>query len=187
MTKPLLRDEEIHLDKYRYILSRTDTRGNITFANDYFCEITGYSTAELIGKPHNLIRHPDMPKVIFKTMWHRLKEEKSITAVVKNLAKDGRYYWVTTKFEMERDPVSKQIRGYISYRQAAKHSTVKLISELYARLLAAEQEGGMEASEKMLHAFLESKKTDYDHYIDDVIENNVSTQGFFSSMRKMFS
>lgn len=187
MIRPTPRSEEIHLDKFRYIMSRTDARGYITFANDYFCEISGYSSAELIGKPHSIIRHPDMPRLIFKLMWERLKEGKPITAVVKNMAKDGRYYWVTTKFEMERDLLTKQIKGYIAYRQAAKPTTVALLSELYDELLKAEKEGGIEASQQKLDALLASKKMDYDQYIDDVIEHNHVMSHFFTAMRKMFN
>ncbi|MCJ7765971.1 MAG: PAS domain-containing protein, partial [Thiovulaceae bacterium] len=102
-------NEQVKLDKYTYIMSRTDTKGNIEFGNDYFFEISGYSREELMGKPHNTIRHPDMPRVIFKMMWDRLKQGKNIFALVKNLAKDGRYYWVTTKFEIRKNPMDNQI------------------------------------------------------------------------------
>lgn len=70
-------NESVKLDKYKYIMSRTDTKGNIEFGNDYFFEISGYTPNELIGKSHNMIRHPDMPKVIFKLMWERLKQGKT--------------------------------------------------------------------------------------------------------------
>lgn len=76
------------------IVSRTDLKGNITFANDFFCEISGYTIDELLGKPHNIVRHPDMPKSIYKEMWDTLKEEKQWVGIVKNLRKDKGFYWV---------------------------------------------------------------------------------------------
>ena len=90
MTKPTPLDVEIELDSKRYIVSETDETGKITFANDYFMEVSGYSQEELIGKPHSIVRHPDMPKVVFKLLWQTISAGKNINAVVKNLAKDGR-------------------------------------------------------------------------------------------------
>ena len=92
MGQPTPLNEAIKLDKHKYIMSRTDTKGNIEFGNDYFFKISGYSPQELIGKPHNIIRHPDMPKVVFKLMWDRIQSGQNIFAIVKNLAKDGRFY-----------------------------------------------------------------------------------------------
>ncbi|MEJ2469036.1 MAG: PAS domain-containing protein [Campylobacterales bacterium] len=187
MVKPAPKDEQIKLDKYKYIMSRTDTRGVIEFGNDYFYEISGYTSNELVGQPHNVIRHPDMPRVIFKLMWDRLKQGKNIFAVVKNLSKDGRYYWVTTKFEIKKHPVDNTIVGYMAYRQAAKPSAVDQISKLYAELLEIEQSGGLEASEKYLIGYLDSLRMTYDEFIDEVIGNKGAFKLFFASMAKLFA
>jgi len=186
MQQPSPINEPIKLDKYKYIMSRTDTRGNIEFGNDYFFEISGYTSNELIGQPHNTIRHPDMPKVIFKLMWDRLKQGKNIFAVVKNMAKDGRYYWVTTKFEIRKDPLNNTISSYMAYRQAAKSQAVSTISKLYAELIEIEKSGGVEASEKYLSGYLDSKRLTYDEYIDEVIGNKGAFKLFFAAMAKMF-
>jgi len=185
MLKPLPVDEQIKLDKHKYIMSRTDAKGNIEFGNDYFFEISGYTANELKGRSHNIIRHPDMPQVIFKIMWDRLKQGKNIFAVVKNMAKDGRYYWVTTKFEIKKHPVDKSVVGYMAYRQAASPSVVDSIGKLYAELLEIEKTGGIEASEKYLIAFLESKRITYDEYIDGVIGNKGAFKLFFATMAKL--
>lgn len=76
------------------IISRTNLSGVITFANETFADISAYSTEELIGKPHNIVRHPDMPKAIFHNMWETLKNKGKWSGVVKNLRKDYGYYWV---------------------------------------------------------------------------------------------
>lgn len=167
-------------------MSRTDTKGIIEFGNDYFYEISGYSANELMGQPHNVIRHPDMPRVIFKLMWDRLKQGKNIFAVVKNLAKDGRYYWVTTKFEIKKHPVDNSIVGYMAFRQAAKPAAVAQMSKLYAELVGIEKTGGMEASEKYLIGYLDSKRLTYDEFIDDVIGNKGAFKLFFTAMAKLF-
>jgi len=186
MVRPTPINEEIKLDKHKYIMSRTDKSGVIEFGNDYFFEISGYSPNELIAQPHNVIRHPDMPQVVFKLMWDRLKQGKNIFAVVKNLAKDGRYYWVTTKFEIKKHPVDNNIVGYMAFRQAAKPSAVEQMGKLYKELLEIEKSGGVEASEKYLIGYLESKRKTYDEFIDEVIGNKGAFRLFFTAMAKLF-
>ncbi len=85
---------ETEIPQDKVIISRTDLKGVITYANETFAEISGYNPDELIGKPHNILRHPDMPKSIYKNLWDTLKEEKIWQGYVKNLRKDGGYYWV---------------------------------------------------------------------------------------------
>lgn len=98
------------------IFSRTDKRGIITHASSAFARISGYSKEELVGKPHNIVRHPDMPKEIFKHMWSELKNEKPIKVEIKNLRKDGSYYWVIADLEPEYDDNGKHI-GYFAVRE----------------------------------------------------------------------
>lgn len=157
MTKPTPRDEEIVLDPKRYIVSETDEKGRITFANDYFCEVSGYTQEELIGQPHSIVRHPDMPKVVFKLLWQTIKQGKNINAVVKNLAKDGRYYWIFTEFEIRKDTDTGEIIGYHASRKSISRHVIEIIADLYAKLLEIEKKDGVEASEKYLIAFLKEK------------------------------
>jgi PAS domain S-box-containing protein len=182
--KPI--DKQLKLDKYKYIMSRTDIRGHIQYANDYFTEISGYTTKELIGENHNIIRHPDMPAIIFKLMWQRLKNGQQVQAVVKNLSKSGKYYWVTTKFDIKHHPFDNKIIGFLAYRQAAQPTTVKIMSNLYAKLLEIEQLNGINASEKYLIGFLEEKRMTYDEFLDETIESNGVMKLFFKSMMTFF-
>ncbi len=85
---------ETIVPKDELIVSRTDLKGVITFANDTFAQISGYEVDELIGQAHNCVRHPDMPKAIFQNMWETLGKDKRWSGVVKNLRKDKGYYWV---------------------------------------------------------------------------------------------
>jgi PAS domain S-box-containing protein len=160
MTKPTPRDEEIQLDPKRYIVSETDAKGKITFANDYFQEVSGYSEEELLGKPHSIVRHPDMPKVVFKLLWETIGAGKNINAVVKNLAKDGRYYWIFTEFEIRKDTDTGEIIGYHASRKKISRHVIEIIADLYAKLLEIEKSEGVEASEKYLVAFLKEKGDD---------------------------
>jgi len=160
MTKPTPIDEEIVLDPKRYIVSETDEKGKITFANDYFQEVSGYTEEELIGKPHSIVRHPDMPKVVFKLLWETIGAGKNINAVVKNLAKDGRYYWIFTEFEIRKDTDTGRIIGYHASRKKISRHVIEVIAKLYAKLLEIEKSEGVEASEKYLIEFLKEKGDD---------------------------
>ena len=160
MTKPTPIDEEIELDPKRYIVSETDEKGKITFANDYFQEVSGYTEEELIGKPHSIVRHPDMPKVVFKLLWETIGAGKNINAVVKNLAKDGRYYWIFTEFEIRKDTDTGKIIGYHASRKKISRHVIEIIAALYAKLLEIEKSEGVEASEKYLIEFLKEKGDD---------------------------
>ncbi len=168
MNKPIPKDEEIQLDPNRYIVSETDEKGKITFANDYFMEVSGYTQEELIGKPHNIVRHPDMPKIVFKLLWETIKQGKNINAVVKNLAKDGRYYWIFTEFEIRRDTDTNEIIGYHASRKTISKHAIEVIDQLYKELLQIEQNGTIEDSEKYLVNFLKSKGDDIE--FADILE-----------------
>jgi PAS domain S-box-containing protein len=187
MPRPKPVNKEIELNPKRYIVSKTDPKGVIEYGNDYFVEISGYKEHELIGYPHNIIRHPDMPKVIFKLMWERIAKGENIMALVKNLAKDGRFYWVVTEFEPKMDKLTNDIISYTAFRKAAPKKAVVAVTPLYKKLLEIEAEGGLDASEKYLRGFLEDKGTPYDKYIDKIVGNTGAFRLFFGAMKKIFA
>ncbi len=168
MNRPTPIDEEIELKNNVYIESDTDPKGIITYANDYFAEISGYTPEELVGQPHNIVRHPDMPKVLFRILWDRLKAGKNFIAAVKNLAKDGRYYWVFTDFETVRD-AEGNISGYKAIRKKISHHVTDVLDPIYKKMVELEQEGGMEASEKYLTNLLAEHGDDIT--VDNLLEN----------------
>ena len=169
MNKPTPIDEEIALNPKRYIVSETDEKGNITYCNDYFVEISGYSKDELIGSPHNIVRHPDMPKIIFKLLWKTIQEGHNINAVVKNLAKDGRYYWIFTEFEIRKDTDTGKIIGYHASRKRVSKHVIEIISDLYSKLLKMEVEYGADATERYLKFLLKEKGEDME--LSNLMEN----------------
>ncbi len=164
MIRPIPIDEEIILDPFKTIMSKTDKKGIIEYANDYFMEISGYKEWELMGKPHNILRHPDMPKIVFKVLWDKLKIGEPTIAVVKNLAKDGRYYWVIADFISKVD-IEGNVISHYARRKAIPEKVKEEISELYKTLLDIEKSGGMAASEVYLQAFLEDKGMTYEDLI----------------------
>jgi len=185
MKRPKPIDEEIKLDPKKYIVSKTDLKGIITYGNDYFTEISGYKTEELIGQPHSILRHPDMPKVIFKLIWDRIESGKPIYGLIKNLAKDGRYYWVFAEIVPNKTTYGTN-KGYTAYRQAASEKAVKAIEPLYKKLLEIEKHSGIEGSEAYLKGWLEENHTTYDKYIDKITGNGTIMKMFFKMMKKLF-
>jgi len=130
-------DEEFKFSG-RAIISETDTKGIITFANRKFCEISGYSAEELIGKPHNIIRHPDMPKAAFKKMWETIQKGEVWHGLVKNLRKDGRYYWVSTEIAPVKNE-NGEITGYIAARKPTSEENIAEAEEQYAKMRESEE------------------------------------------------
>ena len=160
MSKIVPRNEEIILTNGRYLVSETDAKGLNTYCNDYFIEISGYSREELLNHQHNIIRHPDMPKVIFKLLWERIQTGKNVNAIIKNLAKDGRYYWIFTEFKTRIDLDTNTVIGYTAHRKTISHSAVDVISSLYAKLVEIEQKEDIQSAENYLNKFLQSKGED---------------------------
>lgn len=130
-------DKEILLDDYSFLVSETDEKGHIIFANDDFCKISGYSVDELMGKPHNIVRHKDMPKAAFKDLWETIKKGEVWTGYVKNITKDGDYYWVyATIFPTKTGEGEK---GYLSCRRKASIEEIELHIKLYKELISKEK------------------------------------------------
>ena len=114
------------------IVSSTDLNGNITYANRKFCNVSGYSKSELIGSNHNIVRHPDMPKTAFSQLWSTIKDGSEWTGIVKNLRKDGLYYWVYSHIT----PVIKdgELVGYTAARRPATKNEISEVTPIYKDL-----------------------------------------------------
>jgi PAS domain S-box-containing protein len=124
--------------EHQLIVSKTDLKGIITYANDVFLTVARYSEDELIGRPHSIVRHPDMPRAVFRLMWDTISTGKELFAYVKNLAADGAHYWVLAHVTPSFGP-DQSIIGYHSSRRAPDRAAVAAIEPVYAQLLAAEQ------------------------------------------------
>lgn len=165
--KPTGIESPFHEDEL--IVSKTDTRGRITYANDVFLRVAKYSLDRLIGAPHSLVRHPDMPRCVFKLMWDTIQSRKEIFAYVKNLASDGSHYWVfahvTPTFDADRNIV-----GYHSNRRKPDTAQIEKIEPIYAELCAEERrhdnrKDGMLRAYDRLTALLAEKGVEYDEFV----------------------
>ena len=120
------------------IVTKTDLQGRLTYANDVFCRVSAHPESELIGRPHNVIRHPDMPRCVFKLLWDTLQDGRELFAYVVNLASDGAHYWVLAHVTPTRNP-SGAVIGYHSNRRTCDPHALATIKELYAELVAEER------------------------------------------------
>jgi PAS domain S-box-containing protein len=151
-----------------FIVSMTDISGRITYGNRIFIEFSGYSEEELIGTQHNIVRHPDMPRAVFKLLWDKIANREECFAYVKNMSKDGGFYWVFTNVTPTFDHAGN-ITGYFSVRRKPKASGVKVASEVYRLMLEAEKKAGpanaIAASTKILVDILNEKGLSYDELV----------------------
>jgi PAS domain S-box-containing protein len=183
--RPIAIDQEIIFNKKKFIVSKTDIKGNILFVNKNFCDISGYSEEELIGSPHNISRHPDMPQAIFFLIWNSLLRGEPVSGVVKNLAKSGEYYWVISDFDVKKDERG-DIQSFTSFRRAAPKQVIDAISELYETMLKIEKKHGMEGSLSYLEAFLEEKGVGYDEFLGTLIKPTGILGKLLDGFKKMF-
>ena len=154
------------------IVSKTDLRGHITYANETFLTIAGYTEEEVLGQPHSIIRHPDMPRCVFQLLWDTLKERKEIFAYVKNMTKHGDHYWVFAHVTPTFG-ANEQVTGYHSNRRVPDRQQVDLFTDIYRQLLAEERRHpdwrvGMEAAGKMLAGMIAAKKMEYEEFVFSV-------------------
>jgi len=155
--------KEIKLDENDFIVSKTDVKGKISYCNEIFMKIAAYDEKELLNSNHNIIRHPDMPKVAFKLAWDLISRGDEFFGFVKNMSKNGDFYWVFTN--ITADYIDGKIIGYTSVRRKAKPSAITAITPIYAKLIELEKHGGMKESGNFLFKFLEEKGLTYDELV----------------------
>ncbi|MCC7167622.1 MAG: PAS domain-containing protein [Rhodospirillales bacterium] len=152
------------------IVSKTDTRGVITYVNLTFMKISGYAEADLLGKPHSILRHPEMPRAVFKLLWDMLGAGREVFAYVVNRCKNGDHYWVFAHATPSYDKAGKVV-GYHSFRRVPERRVIDdTIGPLYRQLLAEEarhpdRKEGLGRSHALLTDLLASKGASYDRWI----------------------
>ena len=128
----MARNQETVLSDNAFLVSETDAKGNIIFANKEFCDVAEYTEEELLGKPHNLVRHPDMPKAAFKDLWDTVKSGEVWQGYVKNATKSGGFYWVFATVYPYKNEQNQQC--YMSCRRKASKEDIEKAETLYRTL-----------------------------------------------------
>jgi PAS domain S-box-containing protein len=170
MSERPLTGVERHFQPDEIIVTKTDPGGRITYANPVFLRISHITEREALGAPHNLIRHPDMPRCVFKLLWDTVKSGKEIFAYVLNRATNGDHYWVFAHVTPSFDAAGN-ISGYHSNRRVPERSVIdQTIAPLYRELLAEERKHSsnaraMAASHEMLQKLLAERGQNYEEFI----------------------
>jgi len=155
---------EKKLNSEDFIVSKTDSKGIITYCNEIFINISGYSEHELIGQQHNIIRHPDMPRAVFHMLWQTIQKGDEFFGYVKNMRKDGGFYWVYANVT----PRLSKNKGYHSVRRKPSQQAIDSIQSIYAEMLAEEKRVGtkeaISASTKILEVKLAELGTNYEEF-----------------------
>lgn len=156
-------------DEDEIIVSKTDSTGRITYANDVFLRVASYDEREVLGQPHSLVRHPDMPRCVFKLLWDTVAAGSEIFAYVKNMAKNGDFYWVFAHVTPSFDSKG-EIVGYHSNRRLPRPEAIAVVDPIYRQLLAEEErfenrKEGMESAVAMLMALLKERSVTYEEFI----------------------
>ena len=169
MERPTPTGHERFFAEHPLLVSKTDLKGKITYANRVFQEIAGYSERELIGAPHSILRHPSMPRCVFRLLWDRISSGREVFAYVVNLCKNGDHYWVLAHVTPTYNDAGR-ITGYHSNRRVPTREALAKIEPLYAELLEVEREHRLpkdqwEASLGALHPQLDRLGMTYDEFV----------------------
>ena len=157
--------KEIKVTGNKKLITKTDLKGVIHYGNKEFSNISGFYPSEYLYQPHNIVRHPDMPKAIFKKMWEFIQKGQNFVGVLKNQAKNGDYYWVVTDFEIETD-TDGEISGYMATRTPVSSAAKIEAENIYSTLLDIEETDGLDASVKYLDDFLSAHDSSISGYTE---------------------
>ncbi len=160
---------ERFFDAGEVIVSKTDLKGRITYANRMFQRVAGYTGDELLGSPHSIVRHPDMPRCVFKLLWETLAAGNEVFAYVNNRARNGDHYWVLAHVTPSCDDTG-QVTGFHSSRRVPDRPAIHKVVPLYGSLLDienshADRKQGMDAAYHSLTTMLIEKGISYDEFV----------------------
>lgn len=161
--------EERRFGEDEIIVTKTDVRGIITYANDVFLRVSAYDESDVLGKPHSIVRHPDMPRAVFKRLWDTIAHGEEMFAYIVNLARDGAHYWVLAHVTPSFNE-SGRVVGYHSNRRVPDRSAINEVQSIYAQLRGAERAArsgkqAVEQSCERLDRVLAERGQTYDEFV----------------------
>ena len=181
--RPLPLDTELKISPSSLLISKTDLKGNYIYMNKHLCKISAYEADELENAPHNLLRHPDMPRAIFFKLWKELKEGNSVTILIKNLAKTGSFFWIKTEFSTVQNIDSDPNVKYIAKGEMATRKSIEQVEILYAKLLKIEKRESMSASILYLDHYLKERDVSFQEYMNRLLKPQTVMSSFFNKIK----
>ncbi|WP_341915655.1 PAS domain-containing protein [Ferrovibrio terrae] len=168
MERPTPTKTERTFGEDEIIVSKTDLKGRILYANDVFCRVGMYAEHELVGQPHSILRHPDMPRCVFQLLWEEISQGREVFAYVKNMAKNGDFYWVLAHVTPSFNAQGR-IEGYHSNRRKPERIAIERVAPLYQQLLAeeakhADRKQGQAAGYALLQRLLAERGLSYEEF-----------------------
>lgn len=168
-TSPQPNGREVSLNDDEFIVTKTDTQSRIIYANRSFMRLSGYREKELLGQPQNIVRHPAMPRGVFRLLWNTIRDGREFFGYVNNLSKDGSNYWVLANITPDRD-ANNEIIGYFSCRRKPDPVALAKVKPLYAEMLAAEAskasvDEACRASLAVLDRYIKQEHEDYEAFV----------------------
>ena len=169
MSKIVPTNKEYSLKVDDFIVTKTDLKGHLTYCNESFLNICHFKEEEVLGQPHNIIRHPDMPKAVFRLLWDTLKKGDEFFGVVKNICNDGSFYWVIANITPSFDYTGKVV-GYFSVRRQPNKQLVAIFSDLYKKMIIEENrhsdaKKSIAASTQILTNFIAQQGVSYNEFV----------------------
>ncbi|MEZ5919222.1 MAG: PAS domain-containing protein [Alphaproteobacteria bacterium] len=172
-----LTGKERVFDRDEILVSKTNPKGHLTYTNDVFIRLAGYTEKELLGQPHSIIRHPSMPRCVFKLLWDTLERKREVFAYIVNMSKNGDHYWVLAHVTPTFDSEGK-VTSYHSNRRVPSRAVLEnTIIPLYKRLVEEEdrhknRKDGMNSASALLESILEEKEMSYDEFVLSLAANH---------------
>lgn len=168
---------EIHLSPDELIITKTDTRGLITYANRTFMRIAGYPEHQLLGQPHNLIRHPDMPRGVYRMMWKTLQAGHEFFGIVKNFTANGDYYWVFANITPDYS-MGGAVVGYYSVRRQPPRAAINAVIPVYQKMREIESRSGKasapDESMSWLLSQMDEQEVSYEEFVLSLVKEVIT-------------
>jgi len=180
--RPLPLDKELKISPNALLISKTDSEGNILYTNNNFIKFSAYTNEELKDAPHSLLRHPDMPRVIYFLLWEELKLGNNVTLLVKNLAKTGEYYWLHNEFVVTKNDLMYHAT-YSATGEVASKKAIVQINRLYKTLLKIEKIENIAASLFYLEKYLQERNVTLQEYMSNILKPQTVIESFFTKIR----
>ena len=170
MTEPTPQNQEIHILSDDPIMVKTDRMGTIEYVNLEYASLSEYEVEEIIGYDVSVLMHPDMPITVFDHIWESLFQKKRTYAILKNISKSGKFFWLQVNFDFRVNEETREIENIYAYYSKTSVKAKQELDILYKKIKNIETHSGIEVAENYLNGYLDEKSIDYNEFIESYIQ-----------------